>query len=557
MPFRDRTAGPRTMRALSPFLFCLSALGAPASAATDGGHCFLTPWTPGPELADANLGTAIAIEDTTAVLGSWTADEVYVYERQGTQWTLVQTLPSPSNASDAFGSSVALDGDLLAVGDRYDDTGGVDAGAVFLYERSGSSWSLQHSFYGETNEAFGTSVDVHDGAQTRLAVGAPGLWSLSGAVHVLLEQPGGWFLVDELGPAGNGEFGFSLDMDQSTLVVGDHTDDAVVANGGSVYVYQVHATGTNLLQKLAPPGLQSTDFFGRSVSVVHNTALAVGAHRDNEAGFVFGAAYVYDYEALPIPPFGHFADPEKILPEDGVTFGSFGESVDLDHDGYRVVIGARGEGTNASGAAHVYRPSVFGPAFGYDLLDTLELEAPIGNELFGATVAMYEDQVLVGCPWSNLHAVRGGAGYLFSLQPKTQGLGQCPCDTLAHAESFGTGKPGSVGIPVLSISRPPVPGETSLLKLSNALPGVQPVIFWGNVQATIPFDGGEFYMADPNGELLPIVGPLGQVGAPWNLPNQPVLCGSEVIFQVLFLDPGAAGSFRTAQTNGLRTIVGY
>ena len=64
-------------------------------------------------------------------------------------------------------------------------------------------------------------------------------------------------------------------------------------------------------------------------------------------------------------------------------------------------------------------------------------------------------------------------------------------------------------------------------------------------------------MADPNGELMPVSTVLNQVGIQWLVPAIPALCGSNVYFQAMFLDPGATGQFRTAQSNGLHTVVGY
>ena len=44
---------------------------------------------------------------------------------------------------DDYGYSVALDGDTAVVGARYEDTGGTSAGSVYVFTRSGTSWSQQ------------------------------------------------------------------------------------------------------------------------------------------------------------------------------------------------------------------------------------------------------------------------------------------------------------------------------------------------------------------------------------------------------------------------------
>lgn len=55
---------------------------------------------------------------------------------------LASIAASDASAGDRFGASVALDGDVLVVGAPFDDDApAVDAGAVYWFERSGSTWS--------------------------------------------------------------------------------------------------------------------------------------------------------------------------------------------------------------------------------------------------------------------------------------------------------------------------------------------------------------------------------------------------------------------------------
>ncbi len=70
----------------------------------------------------------------------------YVFVRSGTAWKQ-QTELSPTEGDGGFGWAVALDGDtaLVGVGDNNDvATGGTDHfGSVFVYVRSGTTWSKQ------------------------------------------------------------------------------------------------------------------------------------------------------------------------------------------------------------------------------------------------------------------------------------------------------------------------------------------------------------------------------------------------------------------------------
>ncbi len=115
-------------------------------------------------------------------------NEFFRYRRLGDKlvWEVwVHRLQSVLNNQDQFGTSVALEGDLLAIGARRDDTGGViDSGAVYLFKgASGEDFSgltLSSKLasgqgaqkiwpISAAGSSFGTSVALNAG---RLAVGA-------------------------------------------------------------------------------------------------------------------------------------------------------------------------------------------------------------------------------------------------------------------------------------------------------------------------------------------------------------------------------------------------
>jgi hypothetical protein len=139
--------------------------------------------SPNPD--DEQFGDSVAISGTTIAVGAPLDDQagafrsgsVYVYQRNGTTgaWDLQATLSSAGGhqAWEAFGGAVALDGNLLAVGavDR-DQAGQVDAGGVFVYERSGTSWPLLQQLNAPmpvAQDKFGHAIDV---AGSSIVVGA-------------------------------------------------------------------------------------------------------------------------------------------------------------------------------------------------------------------------------------------------------------------------------------------------------------------------------------------------------------------------------------------------
>ncbi len=156
--------------------------------------------------------------------------------------------PSPSSAGNRFGAAVALSGDTLAVGACDDDVNGNNSGSVYVFERSGSSWSQQASLApddGDSEDRFGRAV------------------ALSG----------------------------------DTLVVGVYYDeDPNGDHAGSVYVFERGSGwaggGANQAAKLAPDDGDSGDYFGYAVALSGDT-LVVGAYYDDDAAGNAGAAYVF------------------------------------------------------------------------------------------------------------------------------------------------------------------------------------------------------------------------------------------------------------------------
>jgi Subtilase family len=142
----------------------------------------------------------------------------------------------------------------------------------------------------------------------------------------------------------------------------------------------------------------------------------------------------------------------------------------------------------------------------------------------------------------------------------TQHLGFFPINVCVPASNstYGAGKPGTHGVPLLTALDEPVLGTTTTVRIENGLPGALPLLFLGVAQQNIPFDGGAllnnatWIIQIPIGILpdgtLPLIG---------TLPYDPALCGFSLYHQVMFVDPGAAGYYHLAQTAGLKQTFGY
>src|SRR5688572_17015953 len=116
------------------------------------------------------FGDAVAMDGDTALIGAYGADNenganagaAYVFVRNGTTWTEQQRLIGDPGALFSFGAAVAVSGDTAVVGAFGEDHSGlVNAGAAYVYVRSGTTWSLQQKLTASdatVADAFGGSV---------------------------------------------------------------------------------------------------------------------------------------------------------------------------------------------------------------------------------------------------------------------------------------------------------------------------------------------------------------------------------------------------------------
>ena len=112
------------------------------------------------------------VEGDTAVVGAplaWNPGVggtglAFVYTRSGSTWSRAATLAaSDGGASDQFGNSVAIENGTIVVGSPQDDDKGGNAGAVYVFTGSGSTWTQQVKLTGSDHvgtEYLGYSVGL-------------------------------------------------------------------------------------------------------------------------------------------------------------------------------------------------------------------------------------------------------------------------------------------------------------------------------------------------------------------------------------------------------------
>ena len=302
-------------------------------------------------------------------------------------------------AGDLFGHSVAVDGDTAVVG-AYQHGSGKGAAYVLAKDSSGA-WSQVAkltasdggaSSDGEAGDIFGWSVAV-DG--DTVVVGA----RYDDSAYVFTKPSGGWADWD---PSNDTEtakltasdgmvgdwFGQSVAVDGDTVVVGASEDDV----SGSAYVFTKAAdsvwTDATQTAKLTASDGDDFDEFGKSVAVDGDTVVAGAPNNDG-----YGSAYVF---IKPAAGWGDATQTAKLTPgatDDGAAglAGTFGAAVAVDGD--TVVVGASAY-SGSQGRAYVFTK----PSGGWeDAERTAELATSDAEKnQFGWSVAVEGNTVVVG-----------------------------------------------------------------------------------------------------------------------------------------------------------------
>ncbi len=275
--------------------------------------------------------------------------------------------PSPSNPGAEFGNAVAVSGDTLVVGARYDSVPlGKEpqsySGAAYVYIKEGNNWVQQARLSPSTPKAgdlFGSAVAI-DG--DTIVVGAVGNDSIDengddapemGAVYIYTRSGDQWQQQAKIEPEDGVEadyFGNSVAIAGERIVVGASGKDlGNTSDAGKVYTYYRSRTQWYQSQSIMSPDPEANDNFGASLDI-DGPRVVVGAPSDDKVGaaFIFyriGSTWIQE---------------SKIEPDDDQSGDNFGASVSIEDE--IVVVGApfadpdlgAGQITNA-GAAYVYR----------------------------------------------------------------------------------------------------------------------------------------------------------------------------------------------------------
>src|SRR5688572_32396058 len=268
----------------------------------------------------------------------YAAGAVYVFVRQGDSWTQ-QAYVKPSNPgqSDHFGSSVALsrDGNTMAVSAPWESSAAIgingnqndnsvpQAGAVYVFTRSGTTWTQQAYIKASNTGRAGKGDQVGDGDQFAFSL------ALSGDGNTLAVG--------------------AISEDSAAQQINGNQSDDSAQSAGAVYVYA--RTGTNWAQQayVKSSNGEAGDGFGFSVGLnLDGNTLAVAAFDEDGGGRGInpphdnasvnsGALYVFTRQG------GAWSQQAYIKGSKGETSDGFGFATAISDDGNTIAIGSGDE----------------------------------------------------------------------------------------------------------------------------------------------------------------------------------------------------------------------
>jgi hypothetical protein len=270
-------------------------------------------------------------------------------------WTeKFKILASDAATGDYFGGSVSLDGNTAVIGARNDDDTGVSSGSAYVFTSIGTTWTQQAKLVasdGATEDQFGWSVSISGNTALIGARNDDDKGSNSGSVYVFTRTGSTWTeqakLVASDGAADD-QFGGSVSIDSDTALIGAAWDDDQGISSGSTYVFTRAGTTWTQQTKLLPSDGAKEDRFGWSVSINGDIAL-IGAAWDDDKGTDSGSAYAFSRSGTT------WTQQAKLLASDGTAEDYFGWSVSLSGD--TALIGAPLAENNGAGSTYVFTRS--------------------------------------------------------------------------------------------------------------------------------------------------------------------------------------------------------
>jgi hypothetical protein len=432
--------------------------------------------------ADDKFGSTVSVDGNYAVIGADNEDAggsnagaVYIFYKSGGTWAQQAKLVADNaGAGDKFGRSVSISGDYVVVSAPFEDTTATDSGSVYIFKRSGTTWSQQQQiqagdaadsdFLGSGIGQGGGGIAIDNDYFIIGAVNNDDGGSNTGSAYIFKRNTGSetWSEQSKLvasDPDASDQFGQTVAISGGYVAIGASLEDTTASNAGSVYIFKYDAT-------YPPDDLPPVDSVGTGFNYKRYTALDTSTHyvykmwrnsasdwrtpspasantikvlktdstdwSDNDttdtnptyidtttySGKVsLGQSGPTENYRFSVPIFGSWSQQAKIQASDAEADDYFGSSVSLSGD--YLAVGARTEDTGGSQAGSVY---IFKKASGSETWSQeakLQASDVSAASQFGMSVSLSGTTLAVGANAEDTAASDAGAAYIFERSGTT------------------------------------------------------------------------------------------------------------------------------------------
>jgi hypothetical protein len=326
-------------------------------------------------------------------LGS-SAGAAYVFDRVGATWSLTATLFASDGGSDDIFGRTALSGDTAAVAAPSRTFPFQRDGGVYVFELQGSTWVEVVKLTKTGNYAQSLDLD----GDVLVVSGA-------GAAHVYERVGGVWSETATLvGADAGASFGTSVTVSGDRIAVSDSAHTHGGATNGAVYVFE--RQGASWVETAELQAQMAGGPMGAEIDL-DGAVLAAGAPFANDlTGLDTGSVFVFELAGATWSP------GVRLFPGVPAPTQAFGAVVAVDGTRRQLLAG-----TTLSGQAWYFQDT----GGGWAEVMTLDSTLKVPTDRFGHAVALDGGTLLVGAPAADDVIPSGG-----TLSVWTDGSGDFP-----------------------------------------------------------------------------------------------------------------------------------
>lgn len=363
--------------------------------------------------AVATAGERVAVGHATDSIAGQATGSVSIFTFFAGAWSApVKFTGADSTTGDGFGCAVAMDGDRLIVGAKYEARpgGGASsyAGCAYIFRWTGASWTQEGKLVASDaadDDQFGTAVDI---SGDRAIVGSPrddDAGAQTGAAYVFRWDGSAW--TQEAKLVGTGAFqqeyaGTSVAISGTRAAVGAPGYYGTGFNTGAVYPFAYNGAAWIAEPRLAGSQTSPNDEFGLAVAMEASTLIAT-APGDFANGIQSGQAYVFDHNG------SAWGEQQRLAPPDQSSNQRYGTAAAM--AGTRALIGSLGDFGGVKGSAYWYHRA--GTVHQFDA-KIQPADTTAADDYVGAAIACSEGWAVLGNMWDDDVGFDRGAAYTFA-----------------------------------------------------------------------------------------------------------------------------------------------